>query len=369
MRCLVRSGIGDFDLSFQFQPRVEGPSGDASWALACLLLPAMKLGEPLEIDGAVSPKLLASVPTLQDVFFSWVPGLKRIAVVANNAESRQGAGCGLFFSAGVDSFYTLIQNRSSVSALITVHGFDIPVEDEPSFGVLLDRASKVSAVCGKRMIAVKTNVRQFSDRLLSWGMYHGSAMAAVGLGSGFSRCFVASSDTYRDLQPWGSHPLTDPLWSTEGTAFVHDGCGANRMEKLAAISKEQWSLDALRVCWESNSATNCGRCEKCLRTMVGLHLIRSLTRCATLPHAIPVDAVRGLQLNKLDWMYWAEFLAFDPDPALLRAIQVALANYSLGLPPGRGSVKQVVKRMLAIARHQARPFFTAEKLVRDLPSR
>ena len=39
--------------------------------------------------------------------------------------------------------------------------------------------------------------------------------------------------TYAHLGPLGSHPLLDPLWSSEDVELVHDGCEATRLDKLA----------------------------------------------------------------------------------------------------------------------------------------
>ncbi|MGH7524210.1 MAG: hypothetical protein ACREK8_07885 [Gemmatimonadales bacterium] len=39
----------------------------------------------------------------------------------------------------------------------------------------------------------------------------------------------------------------------------------------------------LRVCWMGKSDTNCGRCEKCLRTLTAFELFGALDRCATFP--------------------------------------------------------------------------------------
>jgi hypothetical protein len=47
----------------------------------------------------------------------------------------------------------------------------------------------------------------------------------------------------------------------------------------------------LRVCWKNpGGAYNCGRCDKCLRTMINLEAAGALTRCATFTE--PLDPGR-----------------------------------------------------------------------------
>jgi hypothetical protein len=56
------------------------------------------------------------------------------------------------------------------------------------------------------------------------------------------------------------------------------------VEKVGAIARHQVALDWLRVCWRNpKGAYNCGRCEKCLRTMISLHAAGAAGRCRTLP--------------------------------------------------------------------------------------
>ena len=48
----------------------------------------------------------------------------------------------------------------------------------------------------------------------------------------------------------------------------------------------------LRVCWQNEPGTlNCGRCDKCLRTMVGLAAVGLLDEIESLPSEIDLAAV------------------------------------------------------------------------------
>src|SRR6202453_3926116 len=84
--------------------------------VAALLTPAMALGERLRIEGVVSGQLMQSLPRLQAIYQEWNEGLAIISVEsfgldhwpAPEGRARRG---GLFFSLGVDSFYSLFKNQ------------------------------------------------------------------------------------------------------------------------------------------------------------------------------------------------------------------------------------------------------------------
>lgn len=85
------------------------------------------------------------------------------------------------------------------------------------------------------------------------------------------RLYVPSSHTYDHLFPWGSHPLTDPMWSTESTQVIHHGSASSRTTKTKVILDHPLVANNLQVCWK-NIHKNCGECAKCIRTMAAVHL-------------------------------------------------------------------------------------------------
>lgn len=90
------------------------------------------------------------------------------------------------------------------------------------------------------------------------------------------------------------------------------------------------ALQHLRVCTDNpGQVYNCGRCPKCLRTMVNLRIVGALERCPTF--ARPLDLKKVAQLDP-HTTNGREFLEVclrglaDPnrDPALAQALQAAL---------------------------------------------
>src|SRR5690606_15371846 len=78
--------------------------------------------------------------------------------------------------------------------------------------------------------------------------------------------------------------------------LVLDGCRYTRTEKVAAISGYPQAIKSLNVCWESASGTNCGRCEKCLRTQLNF-LAVGVAEPACFPGPLDLRRVRTMRLR------------------------------------------------------------------------
>ncbi len=311
----------------------EGPLARGTETfLAAALTPAMKVGGGLHLPGSVSPRLSASIPKIQDIFHTWYPDFKKVAVGVETkhvqpSSSAREVGC--FFSGGVDSFYTLLRHKEEITKLIFVHGFDIRLDDTPLRAKVSQVLREVAFEFRKPLIEVETNVRTFSDRHVGWEEYHGSALASVALllSPHFRKVYIAASSSYSSLLPWGSHPLLDPLWSTDDMEIVHDGCEAIRIEKVAHISSCDIALKSLRSCWRNpGGAYNCGQCVKCMRTMAALRAAGALDRCTTFAHTLDLKALArepferpGATVIAEKTLLVAERLGADP--ALVQALR------------------------------------------------
>lgn len=297
----------------EFKRFISPANGDPF--LAALLLPAMRIGEALEIPAPVSAKLLSSAEHIQDIYRCWDTSLSKVTIktpIRKNYSSltHQPSQVGLFFSLGVDSFYSLLKNiakcpdgSDTITYLIVVHGFDIYFEkwNTDLYPIVLANVNKVAREFRRKVLPVATNIRDLSDHFADWGvLYHGAAMASVALALEglLKKVYIAASNSYARLHPWGTHPILDPLWSTETLSFVHHGCEANRLEKVRFIVRYPIVLETLRVCFMNpNNEYNCGRCEKCLRTMICLYIAGVLEKCKTLPNCLDLELVRNIPIQ------------------------------------------------------------------------
>lgn len=283
-----------FELEIDSSREVLAAAPEAQ--IAAALLPAMQEGADVRVDDAIDPVFADSLATIQDIYATWYDEAERITVQVpeeESAHSTEGERTATFFTGGVDSFYTLLKHETEIDTLVFIHGFDIALDDTSLRWHVSKMLYEVAEHFGKDVIEVETNLRDFSDSRVSWERYHGAALAVIALTlkRSVEKIFIPSSRPYDLLKPWGSSPLLDPLWSTRQIEFVHDGCEANRMEKCDRLAENDVALETLRVCWENRSgAYNCGRCEKCVRTMVQLLAAGALDRCTTFSE--PLDPSR-----------------------------------------------------------------------------
>ena len=299
------------------------PAGDQDdergdpWAIALLPL-AMSRAESLEIPLPVDPILLRNLELLQGVWRAWYPDwLSVVDLAAPEARpGSMGSGVVSCFSGGVDSFFTLIRNHRRfaagdarrITSLMLVHGADIAVEDEATFARLRQRYSLLAAEFGVELIDPQTNFRSGSLGKLSWpDLTHAACLAACAssLGREAGCLLIPSGAPYRTaLRPWGSTPLTDPLFSSSRLRVEHDGAQLSRPEKIEYVSTDPLVRAHLRVCWRSGTDLNCGRCAKCFRTMAALDAVGELDAFT----AFPRDAYSSSALEKVYCRSPSEYL-------------------------------------------------------------
>ena len=280
---------------FEVPAALEGSlSLDGTPWLAALLPIAVTLKEPLRITLPVDSRLLRQARELMAIWRSWYPDLTVIPLEADARDEtaildRPGPGrTAAFFSGGVDSFFTALRPRehgeSHIGELLSVWGFDVPLGHADAAARLSRRFTSVAADLGMTFTDVATNLRETRWSESDWAtLAHGCALGAVALAlePRYANVMVAATGGYRDLHPWGSHPLTDPLLSTSRMNVVHDGAAFTRTEKTMLLAASPVAMRELRVCWRSRTDTNCESCSKCYRTMLILELLGALPRCAS----------------------------------------------------------------------------------------
>jgi 7-cyano-7-deazaguanine synthase in queuosine biosynthesis len=258
------------------------------------LMAAMRTNLPICSTQPVSAQLLAALPKLQQQFHAWYPEYQpqvlKIPPRSANPTSASNRCVATFFSGGVDSFYTLHSHRNAIRRLVFVHGFDVPLENIALRREVSDALKQIADRVEIPLIEVETNVRSFLDHYGNWALHtHGAALASVAqlLAPQIHCIHIPASNAYPDYSAWGSHPWLDPLWSTEEVEILYDGFETPRVEKAGTISQWDVAMDYLRVCYLNEKGSyNCGRCEKCVRTMVALRIFGAEGRCRTLPSSL-----------------------------------------------------------------------------------
>jgi len=237
---------------------------------SAFLIPALYRDAVIELDAPLDPVWLGNVPAIHALLREWwkLPERTPRGPTRPAGAVRDGSDRALFFSGGVDSFFTLLCSGQRVDHLVLVHGFDYPLDDRLRLEAAERTLREVAEARGIRWTVMQTNAREhplFED--VSWERAHGGVLAAVGhlFGDDVGELLVSSSVPQVTPIPWGSHWLLDPLWSSSRKRFVHVGQDHRKEDKLRAIATEPLAHRHLRVCWENRSASgNCSRCYKCL---------------------------------------------------------------------------------------------------------
>jgi hypothetical protein len=302
---------------------VTVPATSADAALATVLMPAMGQGGTLAIEGPISARLLRNQVEFQALQRSWSAqwpfGLPPLQEVAVSAPSRAATGArsgrvATFFSGGVDSWATLLANPD-VTDLVFARGLDLVPgwpQHERLAGEVEARLREAAADLGLRFHAVETNVRSFSDPLVRWETYAASVLAAIALAFEplFERVLIASDLEFGRQVALGAAWQVDHLWSTEGLEIADWGGRFDRTERLRQIVDHPVAQATLRVCWQNpGGAYNCGRCGKCLLTMIALEAIGARKKIATFPAELDLRHLDGYAISTpLQVACWEQLL-------------------------------------------------------------
>lgn len=266
-------------------------------------VPAMHFGERrLVIEGDICPTLHEGLQSAMAILCDWSAGsLAPLAIEAGTMSDRQYPGrdrrAALFMSGGIDSLCALRLNRNrypethpaAIKDCLLVHGFDIGgvVARGMKYHVF-ERARQAMAVVAEdtnvSLIPVYTNIRHLCDDRDLWlTRFFGAVLAAVAhaFDSRIGLAYIGSSYDLPNLAPCGSHPLLDPEYSSSDLRIRHRDVELSRLAKIRTIADWDVALDNLRVCLANvPDRLNCGACEKCVRTMLGLEAVGALTKTA-----------------------------------------------------------------------------------------
>lgn len=335
------------------------PSADA--VLPACLLPAMRSGGTLRLSEPVSPRMLRTQREFQAVQSAWSrdwefgdPPLQEVEVLAPTGVPDPPARPGrvaAFFSGGVDSFSTVL-GEPGLTDLIFVRGTDI-LPRNPHQAGLADRVEarlrEAADELGLTLHPVETNVRDLADPLVRWETYFSSAMVAVSLFMAplFERVLMAGMTDHETQVPIGPARMVDQLWSTERLELVSDGGRFSREDRLRRICRHPVVQKTLRVCWHNpDGAYNCGRCQKCMLTMLSLEAHGVRRDVSTFPPALDTAPLAELEFKqRIQMAPWEDALdtmraASRPDLERELEALVARGRSAFGLPAGHRTRKR-----------------------------
>ena len=320
-------------------------------------IPAMHYGEKrIFIDAEICPELRTGLMTAMSLIRHWwglnsKPLRIESAVRSKIPQSLNSKRAGFFFSGGIDSFATLLNNRLnfplehtlSIKGGLLVYGLEL---DSPEIFKYISNSLLVAAQkLDITLIPVYTNVyleyrnEDASDHFRFWEYrFMGAALASIAhaCSQGFTVVSIASSDDITNLHPYGSHPLLDSNYSSADLRICHDGISFSRLAKTKLVAQSDVALQHLRVCNQYQlykpDMLNCGKCEKCLRTMLALLALGVLDKTSAFPtNEVSEELIWSeLKLGKETHFYYKELLEPLAEKGrydLIRAIEGKLRDY------------------------------------------
>ncbi|MCU1369256.1 MAG: hypothetical protein JWO77_450 [Ilumatobacteraceae bacterium] len=270
-----------------------------AWATA-LAIPAARTGSAIDLPRSLDPVWEAGAQANIAQMASWWGGASSAdlrtpppsrwsrAVGYLSRGPNPARGRALCFTGGVDSFFSLLAGDHRPTHLLFVHGYDIPLDDTDRRAAASRSIQAVATARGLVALEVETNLRHhhcFAQA--SWEHTHGAALVGIALllRAEVGTLVIPPSYATSRLIPWGSHPELDERWSVPGVLAVEHGDALPfRRERLRAVADDPLVHEHLRVCWAHlQPGTNCGRCEKCVRTLVDLEYLGRRRDVTTFP--------------------------------------------------------------------------------------
>ncbi|MBD3280648.1 hypothetical protein GF389_03945 [Candidatus Dojkabacteria bacterium] len=343
--------LKEFEIYFEFDNKYEKYlTNRLDPFLVASIIPSMGIPEDIRIEGGIDKVLTANLTKMMSIISNWevsdswhkkVVDVKISAteLLDNTKEKKEKTA--MFFTAGVDSFYTLEKLRDAEEApdyLITIFGYDIALDNIEMQRRLSKTLKQVSDSTNIEVIRINSNYREFLDKFPpnsanQWEMCHGSGLtsAALCLDGLYQKVYINSSDAYLARSAYGTHPDIDKLWSTSLLSFVSFG-DKNRIEKIDYIKNKELPREHLRVCWRNHdNKYNCGRCEKCIRTMLQLKIYGVLRNFITFENEIDAREIQHIDLAPKHrvyiWEYFYRKLGSDNKQEILALKDFLIRSY------------------------------------------
>ena len=281
-----------------------------AFLVACTI-PAMRFGEKrIFIDSEICPELQGGLITAMGLICNWFDWYNHTSsLVRIEAKQQKYIGsssktprASFLFSGGIDSLATLRSNRIHYSSEhpgfirdgILIYGLE--VSRPKSFKYVLNSVSILAKDADVTLIPVYTNIRDLGpeNNKIFWDdfwvhEFMGATFAAIAhlFSKRINALSINSCHDIPNLMPYGSHPLLNPNYSSSDMRIRHEGIHLSRFEKTKIISDWDLALQHLRVCnkseYYSAGILNCGKCEKCVRTMLALVGSEALGKATAFP--------------------------------------------------------------------------------------
>ncbi len=292
--------------------------------VVALVQQAISSGEVLTIDGPVSDRLVLNLTYFARIYGEWFGHnplyLQAASIVRpTNCKGRIVTG----MSCGVDSLTTALELHASAPRARITHFVHCNVgshgHGDAARALFQKRLHKAEAAAKEirlPLIWIDSNIDDFLS--VRFEDSYASRTAAAAHFLGCSEYFIASTNTYTQIGPEGSSPLSDHLLSSERVQIFHDGAHLNRIQKLDFIKSWKPAQHHLNVCTRSTTnAENCSSCSKCLRTILAICLLEAWPSFKDVFSSVGLDRKLKAYVNEMNSLgaippnfYWMEIVEF-----------------------------------------------------------
>jgi hypothetical protein len=322
------------DLFFETTPEAaEGLAASADALLAACFLPAIRHGERrIALEGPVCPRLEDGLRTMARLLEKWYGRPHRPPAVEPAAgfrapRPRSPRRSAFFLTGGVDSTHLLLRNGrefprehperfTDALAVFGLYGPDqfAGVDVFGAYRRAVEVLGELSAEAGIRLVPVATNVTALEPEIefiAKESLSSALASCAHLFAARWSEISLASGRDVSCLVPLGTHPLLDPYLSSAGIELRHVGIDFTRPERLREVCGWDAAVRRLFVCMAGPPPPllNCGRCEKCMRTMTALAGLGRLSDAREFPvRDLAPDAIDAFPIGPHYAPYWRAIL-------------------------------------------------------------
>jgi hypothetical protein len=312
----------------------ESARPESNAFLAAAFVPALRHGERrIAVEGSVCPLLGTGLRGIGGLLRSWYPAPAPIPPIEPSegwiapTPRSDGAVAG-YLTGGVDSLHLFHSNREDfpadhplrISHALWIRGLDFPGEEESSeakaaYARLDGPISEIAEEAGVPLARITTNLRRIEPDLSFYAHWHlgGALLSGAHLiASRFSTVALGSSWPAEHLVPWGTHPLLDVQYGSAAVSIRHEALGFTRIEKLGRLRPQTRSLERLVTCGDAPgiASINCGRCAKCVRTLVEMEASGTIAHARSFPPGtVTAATIEGLELDNGTEYFWGLLVA------------------------------------------------------------
>jgi hypothetical protein len=330
---------------------VEAAPSNDNFALLAALPIAMRRGCDLRVRGTVDPTLLAGAERYAKIWSQWRPDKYRPVKLFADQEipdiARQDTRPWAYpFSGGVDSTFSIFANSAGDTgrdthipgSVFLVRGFDYPLSDTRFFPRLEQRVTRVAQLLKLPILVCSTNWKDFC---IQYELDTQLGLAAIGhmLSATYAGISIAADFTFKeDLHtlPWGNSQYLPHLLGSSQFQIATGGADTLRVDKMRYLGKIPNALEMISICRAPDGKgkrLNCEKCEKCVRTALGLYVATG--RVEPTFERVP-SAFRILSMPHIAWVelvFWSDILRRMParDRAVRWAIRLLLARSRMTL--------------------------------------